>query len=115
VKNNKYKSMGDTLKAFREKTGMAQGELAKKLGYASPQFVSNWERGICGIPFKKAPVFCKMTGMKVSSMKELLLENERERIERVFAVKTKGKEKKKFTAVPVAKGQTDASKQTVCA
>lgn len=41
---NKY------LRVARKGTDITQLQLAKKLGFASPQFVSNWERGICKVP-----------------------------------------------------------------
>ena len=38
------------LKRARIKAGLSQGEVAKKLGYTSPQFISNWERGLSSPP-----------------------------------------------------------------
>lgn len=40
----------DFLKVAREEADLTQLELSKKLGFTSPQFVSNWERGICQVP-----------------------------------------------------------------
>lgn len=43
----------DLAKFLREKrieVGLSQGAVAKKLGYTSPQFVSNWERGLSRPP-----------------------------------------------------------------
>lgn len=34
------------IKAKRVKSGNSQKDLAKKLGYTTSQFISNWERGI---------------------------------------------------------------------
>lgn len=41
------------LKTIREKAGVTQGQLAIALGYSTPQFISNVERGVSGIPVKK--------------------------------------------------------------
>lgn len=35
-----------TLKTAREKAGLTQDQVAKRFGWQSAQFVSNWERGI---------------------------------------------------------------------
>lgn len=37
---------GELLKKFREMRGLTQKQVSDKLGYSSPQFVSNWERGV---------------------------------------------------------------------
>jgi len=34
------------LKKLRLKAGLSQGDVARELNYKSPQFVSNWERGL---------------------------------------------------------------------
>ena len=39
-------NLGDYLKSKRENASLSQGDVAKKLKYTSPQFISNWERGI---------------------------------------------------------------------
>lgn len=45
------------LRALRREAGMTQKQLSDKLGYTTPQFISNVERGLCMLPktkFKKA-------------------------------------------------------------
>jgi transcriptional regulator with XRE-family HTH domain len=48
----KQRAMADYLKEKRAKANLTQSDVASKLGYSSPQFVSNWERGLA-----KPPVF----------------------------------------------------------
>lgn len=43
-------SLGDYLRGQRINAGLSQAKLAKKLGYTSAQFVSNWERRISTPP-----------------------------------------------------------------
>jgi transcriptional regulator with XRE-family HTH domain len=40
------------LKSLRLKSGLSQGKVARALGYTSPQFVSNWERGLSEPPIE---------------------------------------------------------------
>ena len=47
-----YNQLGSELKTLRVKAGLKQKEVASKLGYTSPQFISNWERGISSPPVK---------------------------------------------------------------
>ncbi len=42
------------IKSNREAAGLTQWQVAKELGYSSPQFISNWERDAASIPVKKA-------------------------------------------------------------
>jgi transcriptional regulator with XRE-family HTH domain len=42
--------MAQFLKEKRMKIGLTQSDVARKLGYSSPQFVSNWERGLASPP-----------------------------------------------------------------
>lgn len=47
-----YAAIGEELRKLREKAGLKQKEVATLLGYTSPQFISNWERGISSPPVK---------------------------------------------------------------
>lgn len=38
--------LGEFLKEKRMKASLSQGDVANKLGYSTPQFISNWERGV---------------------------------------------------------------------
>jgi transcriptional regulator with XRE-family HTH domain len=49
--NQLHKELGSIIRDFRQKTGMSQLQLAHKLGYDSPQFVSLFERGVSKVPF----------------------------------------------------------------
>lgn len=44
------KRLGAALKKAREDKKLTQAELAQKIGYTSPQFVSNIERGVTVFP-----------------------------------------------------------------
>ena len=44
--------LGTILKEKREAAGLSQLDVSKSLGYTTPQFISNWERGISTPPVK---------------------------------------------------------------
>lgn len=47
----KHKNMlADFLKTRRVSAGLSQKDVADKLGYSTPQFISNWERGVSQPP-----------------------------------------------------------------
>lgn len=45
-------NVGNVIKEARIAAGLSQGDLAYKLGYSTPQFVSNLERGVSLPPIK---------------------------------------------------------------
>jgi transcriptional regulator with XRE-family HTH domain len=47
-----FSKLAAALKKLRVARGLSQTEVAKKLGYSSPQFISNWERGLASPPVK---------------------------------------------------------------
>lgn len=47
----------------REMKGITQKELASKLGIASAQLISNWERGLCAPPIKKIETLSNILGL----------------------------------------------------
>ena len=49
----------------RNRAGLTQSEVANKLGWDNGQFISNIERGVCGLPNESVRAFCKLTGASV--------------------------------------------------
>lgn len=47
MKGNK---LAEFLRSKRIAAGLTQADVAGKLGYTSPQFISNWERGLASPP-----------------------------------------------------------------
>jgi transcriptional regulator with XRE-family HTH domain len=52
--------LADYLKKSRENVGLSQTFVSSKLGYSSPQFVSNWERGLSHPPLKSLKKIAKL-------------------------------------------------------
>lgn len=48
---NKQASLGQYLRDKRVAAGLTQAEIAEFLGYTSPQYISNIERGVCPASF----------------------------------------------------------------
>jgi len=47
------KNLGSFISQKRHEAGVTQAHLARKLGYKTPQYVSNWERGSSVPPLRK--------------------------------------------------------------
>lgn len=52
----------------REEVGLPQIKVAKALGYSSPQFVSNWERGMCWPSAETLPKLAKALKMELTEL-----------------------------------------------
>ncbi|MGZ3691862.1 MAG: helix-turn-helix domain-containing protein, partial [Pseudobdellovibrio sp.] len=50
-----------------------QGAVAKKLGYTSPQFVSNWERGLSQPPVVTLRKIAQIYNISANEMFEVML------------------------------------------
>lgn len=58
----KHKRESEFIKRARADAVLTQSEVAKALGYSSPQYISNIERGLCNLAPKKMKKFCEITG-----------------------------------------------------
>jgi transcriptional regulator with XRE-family HTH domain len=76
--------LGQMLKEGREKSKLTQRQLAKKLGYTSPQYVSNWERGRVPPPLYVLPKVAKFTDLDSSTLVKLLVDHKREQFTEAF-------------------------------
>ncbi len=64
VKKYKYATEGAVLREIREAANLTQKDVSDHLGYTSPQFISNTERGICRFPVKNLKLLGKLYGKK---------------------------------------------------
>jgi transcriptional regulator with XRE-family HTH domain len=75
------KKLPDFLKECRTRAGLSQLAVARAVNYSSPQFVSNWERGVSLPPL---PVFGKLIDLykiKRHEIIDLLVQEHRSRLE----------------------------------
>jgi len=74
--------ISDLLKKARENSGLSQAEVARELGYTSPQFVSNWERGLSSPPVPKLKKLCKMYELAMDDAYHAMLSATLQEVER---------------------------------
>lgn len=77
-KKSKHDNLGTFLQEARVAANLSQWDVAKKLGYTSPQFISNLERGISSPPLKVLKVLVDMYGISSKELIEVVtIEQER--------------------------------------
>jgi len=74
----RYESVSAYLKQARVQSGFSQAELSDKLGYTSPQIVSNWERGMCGAPLDKLFELSNILDLNKNEFLEMLLSEQKQ-------------------------------------
>lgn len=77
--------IGNLLKQGRQKKGLTQEFVSKKLNLQSPQYVSNIERGKCPASLDTLGVLIKMYDLKAENVVQLLTSEYRNQIARALA------------------------------
>lgn len=71
------KKLGDFLRDTRETSHMTQADVSQRLGYSSPQFISNIERGISVIPLKTLAKMVTLYKVNPEVVVRIILESQR--------------------------------------
>jgi transcriptional regulator with XRE-family HTH domain len=71
------KRLGSFLRDMRESSDWTQLEVSRKLGYTSPQFISNIERGISVVPLKTLSRMIQLYKADPEQVVNLILESQR--------------------------------------
>jgi len=90
------RSLNDYLRQKRVESGLSQLDVARELGYSSPQFVSNWERGLVSPPLETIAVLVDLYKIPSAEVVGRILEETRDYLEASLgkkAKKSKGKKK----------------------
>ena len=84
-----FQVLGDYLQARRVKSGLSQGDVASKLGYSSPQFVSNFERGLCAPPLNKMKTLVQLYDMNSEEVLKLMLKEHEKQLRKNLGINKK--------------------------
>lgn len=68
--NKKFELLAKFWKTERVFARKTQWELARELGYTSPQYISNIERGQCAYPLEAIPKLCKLFSLDINMVIE---------------------------------------------
>lgn len=71
------KKLGTYLKEVRENSHWTQLQVSQKLGYSSPQFISNIERGISVVPLKTLARMIQIYKVDGEEVVGILLESQK--------------------------------------
>lgn len=82
MKNNKNLSI--QWREFRERVGLTQKEVSDALGYSTPQFVSNVERGRCRFPVEKLPKLKRLYRLSNNQLIDMIMIEEKRGLVRHF-------------------------------
>ena len=71
-------------KKARKDSGLSQTKLSELIGLNSPQYVSNWERGLCNPPLKSLKKLCEILKIDHDLVVKTLLIDYRNKIRGVL-------------------------------
>lgn len=72
-----HENLGQYLKEKRVSAGFTQAEIARRLGYSSPQFISNFERGLCSPPLRNLKSLIKLYRIDAQEMIRLIIDEQK--------------------------------------
>ena len=84
-----FKVLGDFLQSKRVKAGLSQGDVATKLGYSSPQFISNFERGLCAPPLNKLKLLVQLYDLNGEEVLKLMLKEQEKHLRKALSLTKK--------------------------
>ena len=76
--------LGKYLQKRRIKADLTQIEVARKLGYSSAQFISNFERGLCSPPLKQLRKIENMYDIDPCELIKIMMKERQELLEVTF-------------------------------
>ncbi len=83
MKPNKF---SEYMAKKRVKSGKTQGDISRRLGYGSAQFLSNFERGLCVFPLAKLKILCAEIGVSREKAAEMLIKIETAKINKGLGI-----------------------------
>lgn len=89
------RTLNDYLRQKRLDSGLSQLDVARVLGYSSPQFVSNWERGLVSPPLETIGVLIDLYKVPANEVIDRIVDETRDYLE--ANLKTSRRKKTKVT------------------
>jgi len=74
-------------RTFRERAKLTQRDVSDALGYSTPQFISNVERGRCRFPVEKLSKIRKLYRLSVEQVVDLIVTEERQDLNKAFRLR----------------------------
>lgn len=87
MKQKGWESLGKLLRQGREEKSLTQAEVATMLGYGSPQYISNFERGLCAPPMKNLSKLVTVYGLDKKQVGKILIESYEAEVSRVLSLR----------------------------
>ncbi|MGZ3713502.1 MAG: helix-turn-helix domain-containing protein [Bdellovibrionota bacterium] len=84
-----FQVLGEFLQSKRVKAGLSQGDVASKLGYSSPQFISNFERGLCAPPLNKLKMLVQLYDLSGEEVLKLMMKENERHLRKALNLKSK--------------------------
>jgi transcriptional regulator with XRE-family HTH domain len=76
-----FKNIAALSRTYRNRTPYSQGDVARQMGYRNDQFMSNVERGLCNLPPKHIPKFCRILNVPTSVVVDAMVADFRATLE----------------------------------
>jgi transcriptional regulator with XRE-family HTH domain len=87
------RTLNDYLRQKRLDSGLSQLDVARELGYSSPQFVSNWERGLVSPPLETIAVLIDLYKIPANEVVSKIMTETRTYLESHLVAKARRKAK----------------------
>lgn len=85
-------TFGEAFKKERKQAGVSQGKISKSMGWSSPQFVSNWERGLSYPSQESLKTICDKFSMDYDKMVSIILKEKTQALRDAWKPKHASKE-----------------------
>ncbi|MEO0335933.1 MAG: helix-turn-helix transcriptional regulator [Pseudomonadota bacterium] len=99
--------VGKYLKEQRVRSNLTQSQVAQSLGYTSPQFISNIERGLCSAPIKHLKGFLKLYNLSLEELLSVILKQEESNLRRALVSEESAEE----SSSEIESGSSNLSEQ----
>ncbi len=94
IKSLHFEQISDLFKTKRVELNYTQYEIASFLGYTNAQFISNFERGVSGLPLEKIEKLCELYKIPKVQLANIILEEQKRKLYKLWSIDIKKKTSK---------------------